>query len=96
MTPRAIAPRVGCPEIMLAEEQEDYLTVCVAMVAYNDGTVGAMTRWVLSDEERAQVAAGEDVYLTLLTFGQPMQPITLEIGRPDWAAPPATNPEETQ
>lgn len=83
--PRPIAPRVGLPEVMLAEEQPEYLTVCVAMVTYTDGTQGIMTRWKLSDEEKAKIAAGEDIYLSLLTFGQPMQPITLEIGRPEWA-----------
>ncbi|KKN88147.1 hypothetical protein LCGC14_0252190 [marine sediment metagenome] len=83
--PRAVAPRVGCREIMMAEEQPEYLTCCVAVVEYSDGTVGTMTRWKLDDAERAEIAAGEDVYLTLMCFGQPMQPIQLEIGRPDWA-----------
>lgn len=83
--PRPVAPRVGFPEIMLAEEQEEYLTCCVAQVTYNDGSRALMTRWRLSDEERAKIADGEDIYLSLHTFGQPMQPITLEIGRPEWA-----------
>ena len=83
--PRAIAPRVGCPEIMLAEDQEEYLDVCVAVVPYSDGSTGIMTRWRLSDVERDKIAAGEDIYLSLLTFGRPMPPIILEIGRPEWA-----------
>lgn len=83
--PRPVAPRVGCPEVMLAEEQAEYLTCCVALVEYADGTTGTMTRWRLDDAERAKLAAGEDLYLSLLTFGQPMQPVTLIVGRPDWA-----------
>lgn len=83
--PRTVAPRVGCPEVMLADDQEDYLTVCAAKVTYEDKTVGTMTRWRLSDVERDKITAGEDIYLSLLTFGQPMQPITMEIGRPEWA-----------
>ena len=83
--PRPVAPRVGFPEAMFAEEQPEYLTICVAMVTYKDGTQEIMTRWKLSDEEKAKVAAGEDIYLSLLTFGEPMQPIKLEIGRPEWA-----------
>ena len=84
--PRAVAPRVGCPEVMLAEEQEKYLTCCVAMVTYSDGSVGTMTRWRLDDEERARLAAGADLYLALMCFGRPMPPIQLIVGRPDWAS----------
>ena len=83
--PRTVAPRVGCPEVMLAEEQTEYLTCCVALVTYSDGTTGTMTRWKLDDEERAKIAAGEDIYLALMCFGQPMQPIQMIIGHPDWA-----------
>ena len=79
--PRAVAPRVGCPEQMLAEEQTNYLTLCVAFVEYADGNVGTMTRWKLDDDERAKIAVGEDVYLSLLTFGQPMQPVQMTTAR---------------
>lgn len=84
---RTVAPRVGLPEIMLAEEQHEYLPCTAAVVTYDDGSVGLMTRWRLDDGERAKIAAGEDLYLSLLTFGRPMQPITLEVGRPEWAGP---------
>ncbi len=83
--PRPVAPRVGWPETMLAEEQEEYLTCCVATITYADGSVGTMSRWRLTDEERAKLVAGADLYLTLYTFGRPMPPINLEVGRPDWA-----------
>ncbi|MDI7267494.1 MAG: hypothetical protein QME96_05825 [Myxococcota bacterium] len=82
---RTVAPRVGFPEIMLAENQPEYLTTCAAVITYDDGSVGVMTRWRLTDEERQRIAAGEDLYLTLLTFGRPMQPIMLEVGHPKWA-----------
>ena len=85
MTPRPVAPRVGAPEVMMAQDQDQYLTVCVALITYSDQSQAVMTRWRLSDEERALIAAGNDVYLTLMTFGQPMQPITMEIGPPEWA-----------
>ncbi len=81
--PRAVAPRVGFPEIMLADDQEEYLTTCAAVVTYEDQTTAVMTRWRLTDEERQKIANGEDIYLSLL--GRSMQPVTLEIGRPDWA-----------
>jgi len=84
---RPVAPRVGCPEVTMAEDQHEYMPVTVAVVTYEDGDQAVMTRWRLDDDERAKIAAGEDLYLTLLTFGQPMQPITLEVGPPAWARP---------
>lgn len=44
-----------------------------------------VTRWRLTDEERARVVAGDDLFLTLLTFGSPMQPISMTVGPPEWA-----------
>jgi hypothetical protein len=38
-----------------------------------------------SDEERAKLAAGEDIYVQLLTFGGRMQPIIVGVG-PDCMA----------
>ncbi len=82
---RAVAPRVGAPEIMLAEEQEEYKTVCAAVITHDDGTIAIMTRWKFNDDERERIAEGEDLYLRLFTFGQPMNPIHIEVGRPAWA-----------
>lgn len=82
---RPVAPRVGLPEVTLAEEQAEYAPVTVAVVTYEDGTQGLMTRWRPTEDERALIAAGADLYLTLLTFGRPMQPIHLKVGRPEWA-----------
>lgn len=39
-----------------------------------------------SDEERARIAAGEDVYLSLLTFCDPMQGVLLTVGAQDTVA----------
>lgn len=83
--PRTVAPRVGCPEEMMAQNQEEYLTCCVAIVTYEDGAKGVMTRWRLSVEEQQKIADGADLYLTLFTFGGPMQPVMLEVGHPEWA-----------
>lgn len=82
---RTVAPRLGLPEIMVAKEQEQYETVHVSLVDYSDGTKGVILRWRLDDEDRERIAAGEDLYMGLLTFGGPMQPVSLEVGRPDWA-----------
>ena len=84
---RPVAPRLGLPEVTLAEEQPEYAPITVAGFLDEDGRPGVISRWRLTDEERAQVAAGADLYLSLFTFGQPMQPVHLEVGRPGWAPP---------
>lgn len=84
---RPVAPRVGLPEVTIAEEQLQYSPLVASPVRYEDGTQTMLTRWRLDDEERAKIAAGEDLYIELLTFGGPMQPIAMRIGRPEWAEP---------
>jgi len=44
------------------------------------GTV--ITRWSLTDAERAAIVRGEDVYVTLLTYHQPLQPLLATVGPP--------------
>lgn len=78
---RAVAPRIGALEVTLAEEQHTYLPITAAVLQGPLG-VEVVTRWRLSEEERAAVARGDDLYIRLLTFGQPMQPVAPVIG---WA-----------
>jgi hypothetical protein len=42
-----------------------------------------ITRWTLSDAERAAIYAGEDVYVTLLSSG-PINPLFVTVGPVDW------------
>lgn len=42
-----------------------------------------ITRWALTDDERAAVLRGEDVFVTLLSFG-PINPLFVTIGPVDW------------
>lgn len=42
-----------------------------------------ITRWTLTAEERARVAAGEDLYLTIWSHG-PINPVHLSVGVCDW------------
>ena len=46
-----------------------------------DGTVH--TRWQLTDEERAAIAAGADLMLSVLTFRQPLQPVIMGVAGVD-------------
>lgn len=83
---RPVSPRVGFPEVMVAEDQPEYFPLAAALIRYEDGTRAHLTRWTFSDEDRAKIAAGEDLYLVQLTAGGPMTPVSLEVGRPTWAA----------
>lgn len=46
-----------------------------------DGQV--ITEWQLTEAERDLIARGENIRLTLMTFGGPLQPVYLEITTPD-------------
>lgn len=43
-----------------------------------------ITRWSPTDEERARIASGEDLYLTIWSHGRPIDPICLSVGVCDW------------
>jgi hypothetical protein len=79
---RAIAPRTGAPECTLAEEQEEYQPITVAMYGVNDSTSRiVLTRWTLTAEERTAIAAGEDIYSTqMLGEKDLMAPMTIQVG----------------
>lgn len=79
---RPVAPRVGLPEITLAEDQLEFSPIVVALHVYGDGTGAMVTRWRLDDAERAQLAAGADLYLC--TLGSGFRPVMLTVGAPDW------------
>ena len=76
---RPIAPRIGAPEITLAEEQHEYLPITAAVLEGPFGTE-IVTRWVFTPEERAAIARGESLYLRILTFGKPLPPLAPTIG----------------
>ena len=55
---------------------EGYLDLPMLM----NSTGVILSRWKLTDEERKAVAEGADVLLSVWTFGQPLQPLRIEIG----------------
>jgi hypothetical protein len=77
---RPVAPRTGDPEQTYAENQLEYAAVTVAIHDNGDGSRYLLTRWRLTDEEKAAVARGEDVYVAQLNFGQSMTPLVVQIG----------------
>lgn len=63
-------------EVVYAKDQAQYKPLPV--LRNPDGVL--LSRWQLSDWERAAIAAGADLYLYNWTFNQPLQPVMMEIG----------------
>lgn len=87
---RMIRPRLDTFQFSVGENQEEYKTLTAAAVrhpSYSD--VQGINTLVLAFEptpdERARLANGEAIYVSLLTFGKPMQPIMVHVG-PDGPA----------
>jgi hypothetical protein len=68
-----IAQRFGIREIIFAKDQPQY--IALPALKFPDGLV--VTRWSLSLRERLKVLCGGSVYLGLLTFNNPLQPIRI-------------------
>lgn len=84
--PRSVSPSIdGLDEITVAENQLEYKTLIASPVEFQGGGRGLVSRWRFSDEERALIAAGEDLYFLQMTGGRPMQPVEFNVGRPAWA-----------
>jgi len=62
-------------EIVMAKNQPEYTPLRV--LPGNEGE--RLSRWTLTAEQREAVAAGADIFLELLTFGAPMQPIRVAV-----------------
>jgi hypothetical protein len=87
-----IRPRLRAPQITIAEEQADFLPVTAAIVrnsGYPSVPTGIAECWeantvvlafLPSDAERAKIAQGEPIYLSMLTFMRPMQGVILSVG----------------
>lgn len=90
---RPVSPRIkGADEVMVAEDQLEYMPLAAAFVEYGDGSVQRICRWTFSPEERARIAAGEDIY-----FGTPASlqliPHWLAVGFELRATPPSETRE---
>ncbi len=63
-------------EITFAKTQQD---VYIPLRAITDHT-RVITRWEPTPEQRAAIAAGDDIFLECLTFGSKLQPVRLTVG----------------
>lgn len=65
--------------VIIAERQTEYQPL--PSIRTPGGQV--ITRWTPSDEERAAIMRGEDIYVTLLTRG-PINPMRVSVGPLNW------------
>jgi hypothetical protein len=65
--------RWGVSEIVFAKEQPQYIPL--PALKFEDGLV--VTRWKLSWRERVNLIFGDSIYLGLLTYNRPLQPIRM-------------------
>jgi dihydrofolate reductase len=75
----ALVP-LGSRAVVIAEHQSEYRDL--PSVRTPDGQV--ITRWTLSDEERAAIVRGEDIFVTLLSHGM-INPLFVTVGPVNWA-----------
>lgn len=60
---RSVSPRIGeAEEFDIAENQLEFAPVRACLIEYADGTVRRCIRYTLTDDERARIARGDDIY----------------------------------
>lgn len=78
-----VIPETKLDEVVYAENQPEYQPLPSIRAA--DGTI--LTRWKLTEEEKRQVLSQGYVYLLVMTFNQPLQPLLLTAELPDGFLP---------
>ncbi len=73
--------------IVVAEHQDEYRnlpSVVTPMLMTETGVRAnwTITRWTFTDDERKQIAEGEDVFITIV--GVPIRPFFATVGVVDW------------
>jgi hypothetical protein len=72
----------GWKAVTYAEDQPEYTPLPVLKSLDGEGYV--TSRWRPTWRERLALLCGADIWLTLMTFHNPLQPIVLDAGRPKW------------
>lgn len=65
-------------EVVYAKDQPEYIPLRTQKSEWREG--GVVSRWSPTEEQRKAIAEGKDIFLELLTFHQPLQPILMYIG----------------
>lgn len=69
-------------EVVYAEDQPEYIPL--RTLVGNDKQRRVLSRWSPTAEQRLAIADGADIYLQLLTFGEPLQPILMLVSDGKW------------
>lgn len=75
---RPVVDGLEAQEVVYAKDQPEYIPL--RTLRSNTAEARVLSRWALTPEQREAVAAGADIYLELLTFGNPLQPILMSVG----------------
>lgn len=70
---------VDLEEVVYAKDQPQYQPFPV--YKFDDGTI--ISRWKLSWKERLLVLLKGDIYLWIMTFNKPLQPVIINVSRPE-------------
>lgn len=73
--------RAGSRAVVVAETQDEYKNL--PSVRTPQGQL--ITRWEPTAEERARIAAGDDIFVTVINGG-PVSPMMVTVGPMDWTA----------
>jgi hypothetical protein len=81
---------LGSRAIVIAEHQDEYRDLPSIRTPAGVDAQGRLvrppyviTRWAPTDDDRAAILRGEDVYVTLLSHG-PINPFFVTVGPVDW------------
>lgn len=73
-------------EVVYAKDQPEYIPLRTLVSESAERRV--ISRWTFTDEQRKAIAEGADIFLELLTFEHPLQPIRMAVSDgdvdPDW------------
>lgn len=73
-----VIPDVDSPEVVYAKDQPEYLPL--PAIKREDGAI--LTRWMLTEQEKQQILEQGYIYLEVLTFNKPLQPLRLSTEAP--------------
>lgn len=73
-----VIPGENFTETIIAEHQDEYQNLPAIKV--EPGML--ITRWELTFRDRLRLLFGGSVYLWIMTFGQPLQPLLMQTERP--------------
>lgn len=76
-----VLPNQEHRETTFAKDQPQYLPLPAIVMHGPEKEV--LTRWELTDEEKIALLSGGQIYLSVWTFGHPLQPIKLRIAHPE-------------